>query len=202
MTESTGAPVTTALVLAGAAHRLGRGAVPGLACPHPIGETLPGVYQEDDLTQRLCAALDEVLAPVVVTLDGLPAYLHPALTPPDVLDWLAGWVGLPDAVAWPLERRRRLVARAAELHAWRGTPYAVREMVELATGVVPDLTDSGGTSWSRDARSRVPWHGRAELVVRIQVSTGPVPDVDLLTRLVALVAPAHLPWRVEVIAAT
>lgn len=182
------------------AHRPGRGAVPGLLCPHPIGATLPGVYQDDDLAQRLCAALDEVLAPVVVTLDGLPAYLHPALTPPDVLDWLAGWVGLPDAVAWPLDRRRMLVARAGELHAWRGTPYAVREIVELATGIVPEIVDSGGTGWSRAARSRVPYKGRAELVVQVFVPTGPAPDVDLLTRLVALVAPAHLPWRVEVVA--
>jgi phage tail-like protein len=176
----------------------GRGAIEGLRSPHPIAATLPAMYQDDDLAQRFCDALDGVLAPVISTLDCLPSYLDPRLAPPDVLDWLAGWVGLPDAVAWPLDRRRALVARAAELHAWRGTAYAIRELVELATGIVPELEDSGGTNWSRDAMSRLPGRRRPELVVRVYAPEGEVPDVTLLTRLVALVAPAHLPWQVEV----
>ncbi len=179
-----------------------RRAVPGLRSPHPIGETLPGPYQDDDFAQRFCAALDEVLAPVLSTLDCLPAYLDPALTPPDVLDWLAGWVGMAEATRWPLERRQALVARAAQLHAWRGTPFAVRELVEVATGIVPELEDSGGVTWSRDPQGRLPGRRRPELVVRVhpppEGASDSLPEVALLTRLVALVAPAHLPWRVEI----
>ena len=33
-----------------------RGHIPGLPSPHPLGEQLPGVYRDDDMTQRLTAA--------------------------------------------------------------------------------------------------------------------------------------------------
>ena len=52
-----------------------RTAVPGLVTPHPIGRPLPALYLDDDFTQRLTAGLDEVLAPVLLTLDCLDAYL-------------------------------------------------------------------------------------------------------------------------------
>ena len=71
-----------------------RGIVPGLASPHPIGGTLPGLYADDSFAQRLCEGLDELLAPVLATLDCLPAYLDPGTAPLDLLEWLAGWVGI------------------------------------------------------------------------------------------------------------
>src|SRR5674536_365369 len=55
----------------------------------------PSVYVEDDLTRRLCTAVDQVLAPVGLTLDSLPAYLDPDTAPEDLLDWLSSWVALP-----------------------------------------------------------------------------------------------------------
>ena len=68
---------------------------------------------DDWFAQRWCAALDEVLAPVVGVLDCFAAYLDPvddAARRPG----LAGrWVGLDAAAALPLERRRELVADAA-----------------------------------------------------------------------------------------
>ena len=58
-----------------------RGHIPGLPSPYPLGQQLPGVYRDDDMTQRLTAAFDEVLAGVVQVLDCFPAYLDPALAP-------------------------------------------------------------------------------------------------------------------------
>jgi phage tail-like protein len=89
-------------------------------------------------------------------LDSFAAYLDPWTTPPDVLDWLASWVGLDAAAALPLERRRELVAEAGELHAWRGTPAAVRELVRVATGRDADLEESGGTMWSQSPGTALP----------------------------------------------
>ena len=48
-----------------------RGTVDRLPNPHPLGPTLPAIYQEDDFAQRFMAALDDVLAPVIHTLDNL-----------------------------------------------------------------------------------------------------------------------------------
>jgi len=58
---------------------------------------------------RFCSAFDEVLAPVFATLDGLPAYLDPALASEDFLDWLADWVGLVLNESWSAQRGRGLV---------------------------------------------------------------------------------------------
>jgi phage tail-like protein len=167
--------------------------------PHPLGPTLPGLYQEDSLIQRLCAALDAVLAPDITLLDCFPAYLDPGTAPPDLLDWLAGWVGLSAIRDLPTPRRRDLIRRAARLHAWRGTPSAVKELVEAAVGLPVDLDESGGAGWSVDAGAPLPGRARPGLLVRVRTGTAR-PDraaIEQLTQLLRLVVPAHLPWRLE-----
>ncbi len=177
--------------------------------PHPLGSLLPSLYLNDTFAQRLCESLDEVLGPVISVLDCFPAYLDPATTPPGMLDWLASWTGLAAARSLPLGRRRRLVTRAAALHAWRGTPAAVQELVELASGHRVELEESGGVGWSREAGTPLPGSDRPGLVVRVRSAEpsrdrdpsddGGV-DMELLARLLELVVPAHLPWRLELVA--
>jgi len=88
-----------------------RAAVPGLPTAVPLSAMLPGIFQEDPFTVRFVSGFDDVLAPILSTLDCLPAYFDPSLAPEDFLGWLAGWVGLSLDENWPLERRRDLVAR-------------------------------------------------------------------------------------------
>ena len=175
-----------------------RGLAPGLVTPFPLGASLPGLYQEDDLVQRLCAGLDEVLAPVVTDLDCLHAYLDPATTPSDLVHWLAGWVGvvLDDA---PPERWRHLVRSAAALHRRRGTVAGLRDVVVAVFGVEPEILESGGTDWS--ARTGAPLPGSPEpfLLVRVRAPEGATLDARRLDALVAAVKPAHVPHRVEVL---
>jgi phage tail-like protein len=180
--------------------------------PHPLGATLPALYLDDVFAQNLCASLDEVLAPVIGVLDCFPAYLDPSTAPPDMVDWLASWTGLLAARKLPLARRRRLVARAAALHAWRGTPDAVRELVELACNRPVELEESGGAGWSSNPGTPLPGADQPGLVVRVRTNgvldrrddsgdedvETPV-DEDLLTRLLELVVPAHLPVRVDLV---
>jgi phage tail-like protein len=180
--------------------------------PHPLGATLPALYLDDVFAQNLCASLDEVLAPVIGVLDCFPAYLDPRTAPPDMVDWLASWTGLLAARKLPLARRRRLVARAAALHAWRGTPDAVRELVELACNRPVELEESGGAGWSANPGTPLPGSDQPGLVVRVRTNgvldrrddsgdedvETPV-DEDLLTRLLELVVPAHLPVRVDLV---
>ena len=175
-----------------------RGTVPGLASPHPLGGTLPGLYADDSLAQRLCQALDELLAPVLATLDCLPGYLDPATTPPDLLDWLAGWVGLAITPDVPDARRRQLVASAAQLYGWRGTPSAITAIVELTTGYTPQIAESGGTSWSQEPDGPLPGRPEPGLVVRLRTAD-PQVDEARLRALIAPFAPAHVPWRLELL---
>jgi phage tail-like protein len=165
--------------------------------PHPLGATLPGLYLDDSFTQRFCAALDEILAPDIAVLDCFAAYLDPATAPPDMLDWLASWMGLVSARNLPVERRRALVAGAAALHAWRGTAHAVRELIELCTGLPAELEESGSTGWSQDAATPLPGRARPGLIVRVRRGDQADVDEDLLTQLLELVVPAHVPWRLD-----
>ena len=89
-----------------------RGTVPGLASPHPLGETLPALYADDSFAQRLCQGLDEVLAPLLSTLDCLPAYLDPATAPAD-LAVVAQVLGYPPDGSQDLVQDWRKAARQA-----------------------------------------------------------------------------------------
>ena len=175
-----------------------RGTVPGLASPHPLGGTLPALYADDSFAQRLCEGLDEVLAPVLATLDCLPAYLDPATAPTDLVEWLAGWVGVAVAPQMPDGRRRQLVAAVARLYVLRGTLSAIRTIVELSTGQTPEIHESGGTSWSQDPDAPLPGRPEPELVVRLRMA-GPEIDEARLVALIEAFVPAHVPCRLELL---
>ena len=108
-----------------------RGTVAELQTPHPLGRSLPAIYQEDDFSMRYLSAFDTVVAPIPLTLDCFDAYLDTNLAPEDVLQWLGGWMGLLLDPDWPLQRRRSLVGEIVSLYAQRGTPFGIKRMVEL-----------------------------------------------------------------------
>jgi phage tail-like protein len=176
-----------------------RGTLAGLPSPHPLARSLPAVYQDEDpFTVRLTQAFDELLAPIIATLDNLPAYIDPALAPEDFVDWLAEWVGIELDETWDLERRRRLVATATDLHGRRGTAAGLADHVRLATGGEVEVVENGGTAWSVDSGSPLPGTSRPALLVRVRVGEPASVDTGRLDRLVTSVKPAHVPHRIEV----
>jgi phage tail-like protein len=177
-----------------------RGAGAVLANPFPMGERLPGLYQDDDFIQRFTSAFDEALAPAVAALDNLAAYLDPAVAPADFVEWLAGWVGVSLDENWPLERRRDLVAQAAVLYRRRGTAGALAEQVALYAGVVPEVVETGGVAWSAEPGGPLPGSTEARLTVRVTVPDPSAVDVRRLEAIVAEAKPAHIPATVEVVA--
>jgi phage tail-like protein len=175
-----------------------RGLLDGLVSPHPIGATLPGLYEDDDVAQRFCQGLDEVLAPVMVTLDNLDAYLDPRTAPEDLLPWLATWVGLAFDDAQTSERQRALVRAGAELHRWRGTVTGITGAVRVLFDVTPDVVEPGGVSASLDPHAPFPGDADGELLVVVHLEDTGEDDLDRLDAVVAAVKPAHVPHRVEV----
>ena len=176
-----------------------RGIIEDLDSPHPIGMRLPGLYADDEFTQRFVSAFDTVLAPIFLTLDCLPAYFDPQLAPEDFLDWLADWVGLVVDEGWTIERRREVVSHAVELHSWRGTQRGLAKHVRLITVGEVEITESGATAWSARPRTRLPGSDRPALHVRVRVADPSTVDVRRLDALVAASKPAHLPHTVEVL---
>lgn len=187
---------------------------------HPCAPHLPSVFRaalpdaagsavaEDDhlesspLLEALLTAFDATLGPVLTSLESLDVYLDPRVTPLDVLDWLAGWVGLVVDETRPAAARRALVADAVALYRWQGTLEGLRAQVVSALGVPAEISDNGGV-WS-SARSRdtpvaaePPW-----VLVRLPLPPGE-PDADAFLRrarsVVAAVKPVHVEHRVELL---
>lgn len=173
-----------------------RGTIDGLATPHPLGDLLPGLYAQDALAQALCAGLDEVLAPVIGTLDNLPAYLDLATAPTDLVPWLSHWVGIAVQAPMPVERQRELLQSAVSLQGWIGTSRGVQLSLEALFGATTVVEDSGGTAWSTDPHAPLP--GDPVPSVSVRVSGGPDLDADRVEAVVASVTPAHVLREVEV----
>src|SRR5437764_7946625 len=115
-----------------------------LDSPHPLGATLPGWLQEDRFAQPLTGGLDQVLAPIISTLDCIDAYIDTDLAPEDFLAWLGGWVGVVIDDNWPLDRRREFVRRAVQLYRIRGTLPGLKGMMEVVTGGDVQIAETGG----------------------------------------------------------
>lgn len=175
-----------------------RGTLAGLETPRRFVDALPALYQEDDFTQRFTTALDDILAPVLSTIDNLPAYLDPAVTPDDFLEWLGGWVAALLDETWPLERRRAFVARATDLHRRRGTAAGLADHVRIFTGGEVEIVESGGAAWSPTSGAAIPGTNEPRLHVRVTVRHAGDIDPEKLDALIAGAKPAHLGHTVEI----
>lgn len=177
---------------------MSRGLVDGLASPRPLIGTLPGLYQEDPLAASLTQAFDDVLAPLLSTIDNIDAYLDPALTPEDFLDWLAGWVGLLPDETWPVERRRAVVAVAAHLYRNRGTASGLAMHVRLLTAGEVEVVDSGGSVWSTTPGAAAPGDDSYSVTIKVKPPKQGGADRARIEALIATAKPAHVVHQVEI----
>ena len=175
-----------------------RGLVEGLETPFPIGLMLPALMQGDDFTQRFTTALDQVISPVLSTLDCLDAYFDPSLAPSDFAAWLATWVGVALDENWPLERQREVITRAVALYSWRGTRHGIAEIVKLYVGVEPEVSDSGEIVTSPTPGATLSAGGPPTVTVSVSVADPGAVDEKRVEALVAAAKPAHVWHRVEV----
>ena len=169
-----------------------------LASPLTIRSLLPAMLQGDDFAQRFTAGLDTQLAPIQSTLDNIDAYTDPWIAPDDFLEWLAGWFGWELDRNWPERRRRAVVARAVELYRWRGTVRGLALMIELYTGLVPEIDDGGGTWATLDPSEGLPGTAREAIGVRLVAGEEDI-DEKRLRRLLRSIIPAHLRLELEII---
>lgn len=176
----------------------GRRGVEGLGTRYTLLDGLPAVYRVDPFAIDLVDGFDTVLAPIHAAVDDLDSYLDPALTPPDFLEWLGGWLGLVVDRSWPIRRRREFVRKAVAVYRWRGTAQGIARAVELYTGVMPEVIDSGGVSVGPEPMGRIPGNDPPEVVIRLRLAD-PGVDTDVVERIVSEVKPAHVRHRIEVV---
>jgi phage tail-like protein len=183
-----------------------------LVNPFPLAETLPGVYRDawvdeqrrtarEPFGTRFISALDDVLAPVLATLDSFEGYLDPTTTSEDFLAWLGEWVAASVDAGWSEDRRRAFVAKAAELYRRRGTALGLHDHVQIHTGGTVEIVENGASSWSAKPEGKVPGSPEPVVVVRVVVDDPDSIDRTKLDAIVRASKPAHVVHRVEVVAA-
>jgi phage tail-like protein len=159
-----------------------RGAGDATSAAYRISGPVPALYHEDPLFLGLCAAFDELLAPVITAVDCFAAYLDPWLAPDGFVLWLASLVGadLSDEAGAPAEpRHRALVAGAAAGYRARGTAAGLRDLVAVAVGVPAEqvgVAESGLVTWSCTAGGAAPPPFNPEITITV-VAPGQDPDV-------------------------
>lgn len=175
-----------------------RGTIDGAMSALPLAPTLPAMLREDPFAQQLCAGLDEVLAPVLMSLDAFSSYLDLATTPEDMLPWLGHWLGMDVDLGGDLDLQRKLLASAGQLHAIRGTRRGIELALEAALGVDVEVHESGASAWSSDPAADFPGEHRPAIVVIVESTEDDPIDEERLDALVSQLKPAHVLHRIQI----
>lgn len=151
------------------ASRMGRRGHPDARSPFPLEAQVPAMFAEDPMIRAFLAGLDEVWAPIVLTLDCFYAYLDPRTAPMDMVAFLGSWIRADISDAWDERSLREDVAQAHALFAMAGTAHAVRGRLVPREVESVDIEDPGTTLTSVMPTNPQDWMDPTEPVVRIRV---------------------------------
>jgi phage tail-like protein len=101
---------------------------------------LPEIYHTDFMV-RFLGIFESILYPVEWNIDNFDLYLAPGTSPRSYLIWLAKWFGIHFDSTWSLPQRRVLLSEAHQLFAERGTPWALKRVLEIYLQVEPQIVD-------------------------------------------------------------
>jgi phage tail-like protein len=144
---------------------------------------LPGIYQTDFMA-RFLAIFESTGAPIEWTIDNFDMYLDTGTAPKGFLPWLANWFSISFDPTWSEEQRRTLLSEAHEIFARRGTRKALSRVLEIYTGVEPEIVDLEEKADPFTFTVKVP-------LAESQV------DRDLLERIVDANKPAHTNYELQ-----
>ena len=156
-------------------------------------EYLPEIYQQEAFMGRFLRIFEEVLAPIERMLDSMPGYFDPTTTTPEVLEWLATWLGISTDERWPLPRRRTIVRRASELFQLRGTRKGLSIAIESLTGLVPTISEPTVAELAADATRQFSFR------VTVRGVPGEPLDQEALEHLIELEKPAFTAYALQII---
>jgi phage tail-like protein len=168
--------------------------VPGARSPFPLEAQIPAMLADDPMVCAFLRALDEVIAPVIHTLDCFDAYLDPHLAPPDMTAYIGSWVLADIDNVWDEAAIRDDVANAHQRASWSGTAHAIRARLVPREAASVEIEDSGATLVSMTPTSPTNWVTDDGPTVRVRIDA---PDIDRLRHIVARLVPAHVTLEVE-----
>jgi phage tail-like protein len=105
---------------------------------------LPRAVAADPVVCGFVTAFEEVADSLRERVDGIEFQVDTGLASPDMLQFLASWLGLELEPTDPREYQRSLVRQVGSLLGWRGTRYGVEGLLAAATGSRVTVSDGGG----------------------------------------------------------
>lgn len=105
---------------------------------------LPVVYHDNEFLGRFLNIFESIWEPLEQRQDHIDMYFDPRTCPVEFLPWLASWFDLALDPEWPEAQRRALLLEAYDLYRWRGTRYGLQRIIELRTGLSPEILDEPG----------------------------------------------------------
>lgn len=158
-----------------------------------IERLLPLAYQRASVEGSVLAALLDVMETLHARdeeiLDHIDDLYSPYRSPDGLVPFLARWIAMDHVLAaprsaappLPLGRLRDLVCEGTALAQWRGTPYGMRRLLRVATGVGGIVVDEPADR---------PFH----LLVRVPATASD--QLGLVSRLVRAEKPAACTYEV------
>jgi phage tail-like protein len=163
--------------------------------PEIFAPYLPAILRRDPFMVRFLGIFDELWRPLLEMIDAVDCYFDPALTPMEMVEWLATWVGEDLAQTWPEGAKRGLVREAAAIHRARGTRAGLKRALELVTGKEVLVTDNTtGLRLDEDAtlglntHLQTPEPNHINVVVRGKLNDI---DMDAVRAVIRKLKPAH-----------
>lgn len=180
-----------------------RGAVPGLATPFPLIETLPAILQDDPFVEAMMPAFDEVLAPVISVLDCYDAYLDPALAPMDLVRYMGSWVAASFDSTWSDDGIRHAVATVIESSAWRGTRESFVRTLQGYGATDITIEEPGSVTVSPVHTEPATWPDAPPptITVRYRVPEGATGAAAKLQEIASAITPSNVVLQIEVLPA-
>ena len=106
-----------------------------------LKQYLPAVYQQEQSSGQFVENFLANPEGIFTTVEGMIAqaqrWLDPRTTPPEAVDWLAGWLGLALEPGWSDYQRRLLIAQAPYFFQRRGTLLGLMQAILLT--VYPEI---------------------------------------------------------------
>jgi phage tail-like protein len=146
---------------------------------------LPVLFHNNDFLRRFLGIFETIWEPLEQRQNHISMYFSPRTCPASWLPWFASWFGIEVQEHWPEPRVRALIAEASDLYRWRGTVYGLTRMLEVCTGVKPEITQSPTDRFVFRVVVRIPEHAPPDLV-------------DTIDALIMAHKPAHAGYVLEV----
>lgn len=105
---------------------------------------LPMGMLDDDFFLRFVSMFEAEATTLLEGVDNIPNLIDPTVAPPEMVRWLASWIGMP-AIDSSLDEsaQRSLVRTGSQTMGWRGTRQGLARFLEVMTGGPAEVVESG-----------------------------------------------------------